>query len=105
MTFAELLAEGPTFAWPPGVVFEYSNLGYGILGRVITTASGREYREFVRDRILAPLGMTSTGYLAAGGSGGAPRPRLCSPGRDPGPGGHRPVRGAGLDGRRVHLDP
>ena len=61
--FAELLAAGPTFAWPPGVIFEYSNLGYGILGRVVTSASGQEYREFVRDRILAPLGMTSTGYL------------------------------------------
>ncbi len=61
--FAQLLADGPTFAWPPGVIFEYSNLGYGILGRIVTSASGREYREFVRDRILAPLGMTSTGYL------------------------------------------
>ena len=45
------------------MIFEYSNLGYGILGRVVTSASGQEYREFVRDRILAPLGMTSTGYL------------------------------------------
>jgi serine-type D-Ala-D-Ala carboxypeptidase/endopeptidase len=61
--FAELLSAGPSFAWPPGVMFEYSNLGYGILGRVVTNASGREYREFVRDRILAPLGMNATGYL------------------------------------------
>ncbi len=62
--FAELLASGPSFAWPPGTVFDYSNLGYGILGRVITNVAGAEYREVVRDRILAPLGMNATGYLA-----------------------------------------
>jgi serine-type D-Ala-D-Ala carboxypeptidase/endopeptidase len=61
--FERLLAEGPSFALPPGVAFEYSNLGYGILGRVVTAAAGREYREVVRDRLLVPLGMTSTGYL------------------------------------------
>ena len=60
--FAGLLAAGPSFAWPPGTVFDYSNLGYGILGRVITNVAGREYREVVRDRILAPLGMANTAY-------------------------------------------
>jgi CubicO group peptidase (beta-lactamase class C family) len=30
--FAELLGRHPTFAWPPGTQFDYSNLGYGILG-------------------------------------------------------------------------
>ncbi len=62
--FAELLGSGPAFAWPPGTTFDYSNLGYGILGRVITNVAGREYREVVQDRILAPLGMTATAYLA-----------------------------------------
>ena len=61
--FERLLAEGPSFALPPGVAFEYSNLGYGILGRVVTGAAGREYREVVRDRLLAPLGMAATVYL------------------------------------------
>lgn len=61
--FAELLAAGPSFAWPPGTVFDYSNLGYGILGRVITNVAGAEYREVVRDRLLRPLGMTTTAYL------------------------------------------
>ena len=62
--FERLLAAGPPFAWPPGTVFEYSNLGYGILGRVVTAVAGAEYRELVRDRILAPMGMASTAYLA-----------------------------------------
>ena len=61
--FDRLLAAGPSFAWPPGVVFEYSNLGYGILGRVVTTAAGAEYRHVVRERLLVPLGMAATGYL------------------------------------------
>ena len=60
--FAGLLAAGPSFAWPPGTVFDYSNLGYGILGRAITNVAGHEYREVVRDRILTPLGMTTTAY-------------------------------------------
>ena len=61
--FERLLADGPCFALPPGVAFEYSNLGYGILGRVVTAAAGREYREVVRERLLVPMGMTATGYL------------------------------------------
>ena len=61
--FAELLAAGPTFVWPPGTAFDYSNLGYGILGRVITNVAGAEYREVVRDRLLVPLGMAATAYL------------------------------------------
>jgi len=60
--FAELLAAGPTFAWAPGTMFDYSNLGYGILGRVITNVAGSEYREVVRDRILVPLGMSATSF-------------------------------------------
>ena len=63
--FERFLAEGPPFAWPPGTTFEYSNLGYGILGRVVTAAGGQEYGDLVRDRILGPLGMTSTAYHAA----------------------------------------
>ncbi len=62
--FAALLAAGPTFAWPPGTVFDYSNLGYGILGRVVTSAAGAEYGDVVRDRLLVPLGLASTAYHA-----------------------------------------
>jgi len=61
--FSALLRGGLSFAWAPGTRFEYSNLGYGILGRLITNVAGQEYREVVRERLLDPLGMTSTGYL------------------------------------------
>ncbi len=60
--FRRLLAGGLSFAWAPGTRFEYSNTGYGILGRLITNVAGREYRDVVRERLLEPLGMGSTGY-------------------------------------------
>ncbi|HEX7161909.1 MAG TPA: serine hydrolase domain-containing protein [Trebonia sp.] len=62
--FDALLADGVMFNWAPGTRFEYSNLGYAVLGRVITAASGVPYDEFVRTRLLAPLGMSRTGYAA-----------------------------------------
>lgn len=62
--FRRLLARGLSFVWPPGTRFEYSNTGYGILGRLITNVTGREYRHVVRERILDPLGMISTDFDA-----------------------------------------
>jgi len=44
--------------WPPGERFDYSNLGYGILGEVVAHASGKSYGEFLNDEIFQPLGMT-----------------------------------------------
>jgi len=62
--FSDLLRSGPTFAWPPGTTFEYSNLGYGILGRVITNITGQEYRDVVRDQLFRPLAMDSSAFQA-----------------------------------------
>lgn len=58
--FNELLREGIAFSNSPGVAYEYSNYGYAILGRVVARVSGMGYREYVRKRILDPLGMRST---------------------------------------------
>ncbi|HEY0936749.1 MAG TPA: serine hydrolase domain-containing protein, partial [Trebonia sp.] len=62
--FRRLLAGGITFNWAPGTRFEYSNLGYAVLGLVVSAASGLPYDEFVRTRLLAPLGLTRTGFAA-----------------------------------------
>jgi serine-type D-Ala-D-Ala carboxypeptidase/endopeptidase len=62
--FRALLARGVTFNWAPGTRFEYSNLGYAILGLIVTAASGVPYEEFIRTRLLAPLAMTRTGFTA-----------------------------------------
>ena len=63
--FAEFLSGGVSFAWAPGTRFEYSNLGYAILGRVISAVSGTSYPDFIRSRVLGPLGMAHTGFEAA----------------------------------------
>jgi CubicO group peptidase (beta-lactamase class C family) len=54
------LAQGVAFSRAPGVAFEYSNLGYMALGRVIHGASGLSAPEYITRHILQPLGMTST---------------------------------------------
>ena len=58
--FDALLRAGPVVAWTPGTTFDYSNLGYGMLGRVITAVAGEEYGDVVRARLLRPLGMASS---------------------------------------------
>jgi CubicO group peptidase (beta-lactamase class C family) len=60
--FAALLARGVRSAWAPGTRFEYSNLGYALLGQVISAAAQADYPDFVRARLLSPLGMTRTGF-------------------------------------------
>jgi CubicO group peptidase (beta-lactamase class C family) len=62
--FRALLAGGIRFNWAPGTAFEYSNLGYAILGLVVSAASGLPYDEFIRTRLLTPLEMTRTGFAA-----------------------------------------
>ena len=62
--FDALVANGISFARPPRTGYEYSNLGYALLGRVVTVVSGTDYREFVASELLAPLGMTATRYDA-----------------------------------------
>ena len=47
-------------AFPPGSRFAYSNTNYWLLARVIERASGRDYADFLRDRVLARAGMTAT---------------------------------------------
>ena len=46
---------------PAGSAFNYSNLGYSLLGLVVAAASGRSYGEFVTESIVDRLGLTHTG--------------------------------------------
>ena len=44
----------------PGAAYEYSNLGAGLLGLALARRAGTTYEILVRERVLAPLGMTGT---------------------------------------------
>lgn len=43
----------------PGERYAYSNFGYCLLGRVIEKLTGRTYEDYVKQQVLAPLGITS----------------------------------------------
>ena len=58
--FSSLLRGGGLFAQAPGVAFEYSNLGYGVLGRIITNLCGQPFQQVITERLFGPLGMKAT---------------------------------------------
>jgi D-alanyl-D-alanine carboxypeptidase len=49
---------------PPGKRYQYSNLGFLLLGRLVETASRRSYYDYVRDVVFAPANMSRTGFDA-----------------------------------------
>ena len=61
-SFDDLVSQGLSFTRAPRMGFEYSNLGYALLGRIITVTSGVDYLEFVANEIHAPLEMFSTTF-------------------------------------------
>ena len=44
----------------PGSRYEYSNVGYGLLGEALSVRSGASYQDLLRLRITQPLGMPDT---------------------------------------------
>ncbi|UCB43035.1 MAG: beta-lactamase family protein [Dehalococcoidales bacterium] len=44
----------------PGLLFEYSNLNYSLLGAVIDEVSGVSFEEYLEQRVFVPLGMMRT---------------------------------------------
>jgi CubicO group peptidase (beta-lactamase class C family) len=70
---AEMFVEGRTptpedlvveFALGPAQAHHYSNLAFGLLGRVVAVKSGVPYVEYVDERILRPLGLERTTWHA-----------------------------------------
>ncbi len=55
-----------TLQFAPGTQRSYSNTGYSLLAAIIEQVTGRSYDEYVRDAILAPLGLRHTGFLLPG---------------------------------------
>lgn len=55
--FTALLKKGLSFSTVPGTTFEYSNLGYVLLGRIINKITGIPYEQFILETVCQPLGM------------------------------------------------
>ena len=47
---------------PPGARFSYSNEGFGLLGAVVESVTGRTHESYLEEAILRPAGMRSTTY-------------------------------------------
>jgi CubicO group peptidase (beta-lactamase class C family) len=48
------------FTHPPGKVWQYSNRNYTTLGLIVQMVSGVSYEQYVKEHILAPLGMRNS---------------------------------------------
>jgi CubicO group peptidase (beta-lactamase class C family) len=47
----------------PGSADAYSNSGYTLLADLVETVSGRAYTDYVRDALMAPAGLQSSGFF------------------------------------------
>ena len=61
---SRLLKEEYT-ASPPNTIFAYSNLGYSILGEVVTRVSKMDFEDYVKREILDPIGMKESTFVPA----------------------------------------
>jgi len=57
------LAMGTPLKREPGTLYEYSNVGYSLLGIIIELVSGKSYEQFLHQNLFKPAGLTHTGYL------------------------------------------
>ena len=55
-----LIESGVSFSNVAGVEFEYSNLGFALLGQIVQVVSGMDFRDYTRTQIFEPLGMNAT---------------------------------------------
>src|SRR5699024_875903 len=67
-----MLGEPAQFA--PGTRHVYTNANTNLLGAMIEQVTGRPFAEVLDERILEPLGLSRTHYLADGGPWDEPHP-------------------------------
>lgn len=56
------LAFQSTLVFTPGTAYEYSNVGYSLLGIILEKVSGQSYESFLKTYLFTPSGMEDTGY-------------------------------------------
>lgn len=69
-------------SFPPNFVYAYSNTGFSVLGAAIQQVSGMPYENFMRDRLLPPLGMMASAFQTAAPSGTQAYDEKGKPGRE-----------------------
>ena len=52
-----------SFEYEPGTRYQYSNIGYAMLGAAVERAGGEPFMAHVSEHLLAPLGMNSTVFF------------------------------------------
>ena len=57
-------AQSLSLEFPPGADWRYSNTGYILLGAIVRKASGKFYGDVLRERVFAPLGMTTARVIS-----------------------------------------
>ncbi|MGZ8339261.1 MAG: serine hydrolase domain-containing protein [Telluria sp.] len=57
-----IVGAGLSFSNAPGMEYEYSNLGYILLGKVAGKVSGMRFQDYITQNILLPLGMKDTNW-------------------------------------------
>jgi serine-type D-Ala-D-Ala carboxypeptidase/endopeptidase len=60
--FTKLLKAGVPRTAPRGTRYEYSNMGFAMLGRIISNVSGKDFASYIGAQVFKPLGMTATTY-------------------------------------------
>ncbi len=54
------ISAGVSFSNVPGVTYEYSNMGFAMLGKIISTISGTPYQQYITENIMKPIGMNDS---------------------------------------------
>ncbi|PPF21325.1 serine hydrolase [Rathayibacter sp. AY1A7] len=60
--FLEVVGRGLTFTERPGEVYQYSNIGFWLLGVLVENVTGEDFPSFATRTILEPLGLHDTRY-------------------------------------------
>lgn len=55
-----LIKKGVSFSNAPGVEFEYSNLGFALLGYIVKKVSGKPFDVYTKEQVFIPLGMLNS---------------------------------------------
>ena len=56
----DFIRNGVSLSNTPGIAYEYSNLGFALLGHIVSKVSGEPFEKYITRTILQPLGMNHT---------------------------------------------